>query len=569
MKNFLIPFFTFLFGFTAPCLAVNAFPGIIPFTQPDGEEIEIRMVGNELNHIVYSTDGFPLLMNENGFYVFAELDANENVIPSDITVTNLPNRSTETAKRLQMIDKDAVVYNLQKQQEEIRRSKRRGQGLIDTGYPTLGQQKALVILVEFSDVEFSMPDPEDYYTRMLNQEGFSDNGGTGSAREYFIENSCGKFIPSFDVYGPVKLSGDVSYYGDNDRWGYDLKPQLMAIEACSLLDDRIDFTLYDCNGDGIIDNVFFYYAGYGENDGGGTKTIWPHSTKLSLVFDEKFIYDGVELDRYACSNELHSPRRNGLPDGIGTFCHEFGHVLGLPDLYATTFVNVETPGNWDLMDNGSYTNSGNTPPCLSSFERYALDWLDPVELTPSEVSLLPLHTSNTALIYRCENPNEYFLFENRQCDGFDTFLPGHGMLIWLINYNKRQWEENIVNNYFTQQGVDLIEADNKAGSGSRDGDPFPGTSQVTEFSSRTVPTFRGKTQPAIPLGLTNIAESEDGVISFTVIDFSAPETGGVTSLPDNCAQDDSSRFDLHGNVIRNNDQYKGIYIQNGEKRISR
>ena len=531
MKLRLLSFFAFILflNISLSTKAVKAYPGVLSYRQPDGTQIQFRMVGDESNHATYSLEGEPLRLDEKGFLVKSYSDP-------------------ETQRK----EKDAKA------------DRRRGPGLMTTYYPTIGEQKALVVLVEFADNEFSMEDPLDFYTRMLNEEGFSDNGATGSARDYFIANSMGQFIPTFDVFGPVKLSEDMEFYGANDRWGDDVHPQLMLIEACRMLDNEIDFTEYDRNGDGVIDNVFVYYAGYGENDGGGANTIWPHSSKLSLMYKEKFIFDGVELDRYACSNELHSPMRDNGVDGIGTFCHEFGHVLGLPDLYATTFINMETPCYWDVMDTGNYNNEGNTPANLSAFERYALDWLEPIPLFDSDATLENLGDSNTAYIFQCNNPNEYFLFENRQQTGFDEYLPGHGMLIWQINYDERIWAQNIVNNSFLQQYVDLIEADGIGGIATSAGDPFPGPTGKTEFSSKSSPAFRARTQAYIPYSLLNIEETEEGLIKFRIYDPTF--TDGIETIGDDVDEDSEDNiYDLLGRPVDKRNLPSGIYIHNGCK----
>lgn len=512
--------------------AVKAFPGLLTYEQPDGERIPIRMVGSRGNYSFCTPDGLPLKLNPDGYYVVAE---------------------------------DASFIEEELSTESQMRERRRGPGQVETSYPTLGEQRALVILVEFADNEFSMPDPHDFYHRMLNEEGFSDNNGTGSARDYFIANSQGKFIPSFDVYGPVKLSGNIAYYGKNNQWKEDSNPQEMTIEACRLLDDQIDFSQYDRDGDGVIDNVFVYYAGYGEHDGGGSNTIWPHSTKLSLVYHQKFLFDGVELERYACSNELQSKMRSGKPDGIGTFCHEFGHVLGLPDLYSTSFINLETPGDWDLMDTGNYNNEGNTPANLSAFERYALDWMEPIQLDYGEYTLNAIGEANEAYMYVCPNPNEYFLFENRQQRGFDAYLPGHGMLVWRINYNKTIWDNNVVNNSFMYQYVEIMEADGQPGGGTRPGDTFPGSNNKTEFSRFTTPAFKGKTQADIPYALINIKESGDGVIAFEVAD---PSSASVATVVEGGPAGDCY-YDLTGRKIDGISLPKGVYIHNGRKEIKK
>ena len=231
--------------------------------------------------------------------------------------------------------------------------------------PGHGSKHFLVLLVEFSDLKFTVQNPNDAFSRMLNSEGYSENGGTGSAADYFRDNSNGVFSPIFDVFGPVTLSGGFADYGGNDSDDSDKNPGGALVEACRKLDDSIDFSDYDLDGDGVIDNVFFYYAGHNEAEG---DCIWPHA---SAIAGDDFVFDGVSLRTYACSSELRGAN-GSLMCGIGTFCHEFGHVLGLPDLYD---VDYEENGSADavyafsLMCSGSYNNSGRTPPYLGALER--------------------------------------------------------------------------------------------------------------------------------------------------------------------------------------------------------
>lgn len=172
----------------------------------------------------------------------------------------------------------------------------------------------MVILVQYSDVKFSCADPHDYFSRMLNEQGFADLGGTGSARDFFMENSQGKFIPQFDVYGPVTLSKPMSYYGGNTAAGDDRHPDEMVVEACRLLDGEVDFSQYDRDGDGFIDNVFVFYAGRGENSGGGPDTVWPHSADIMDWDTTPYMFDGVRFNRYGCTNEV---TREGRTEGVG------------------------------------------------------------------------------------------------------------------------------------------------------------------------------------------------------------------------------------------------------------
>lgn len=561
-----LPFFIISLLLSVSLYAVRAVEGLIPVRQPDGETLLIRIYGDESRHAVTTEDGYLLLSAPDGSYVYADVDSGGLPVSAEMRATDPERRTPEIQRRLQSIDKEAVVAAMERVVVRRDAPARKGPGLMDTRFPTTGKQRALVILVEYTDVSFSMTDPKDFFTRMLNEEGFSDYEGTGSARDYFLDNSCGVFDPSFDVYGPVRLEHEMRHYGANDRWGYDSNPQQMVIEACDALDDEVDFSLYDTNGDGIIDNVFVYYAGYGEADGGGSLSVWPHSSKLSLVFSQKYVYDGVVLDRYACTNELQYFQRQDEPDGIGTFCHEFSHVLGLPDLYATTTINLTTPGTWDLMDNGSYNNLSRTPPCLSSFERYALGWMEPQQLTDGlDCVLYPLSGANVALIYASESGNEYFLFENRQQQGWDAYLPGHGMLVWQIDYNRRQWENNTVNDNIWHQYVDLIEADGKSGNESRAGDPFPGATENRFFNRSSTPSFTFWDKTEVPIGLYNITESPLGNVSFSVRPF--PYAGGdledgVTEISVDAR--DTVVYDLMGRRVKA-PLAPGIYVIGGAK----
>lgn len=566
MKKYLALLTAIFFNFIS--YAIPAKPGLIEARQPDGSIINIYIQGDERARIVFSQDSLILVNDDEGYYVFADVDQDGTPIATQIREINLSDRSVYTKQFLSTINQQKIRdwYNIR--QDSFDTGIFRVQGLMTTHFPSYGEQRTLVILVEFPNQSFSIENPNDYYSRMLNEEGFSDYGATGSARDYFVENSLGKFIPQFDVYGPVKLENDYSYYGENDKWGQDVKPEFLAIDACTLMDDEIDFSIYDCNKDGFIDNVYIFYAGYGEADGGGSETIWPHSWDLSIASKTPYYFDGLRLDHYACSNEIkHSTEE---PDGIGTFCHEFGHVLGLPDLYATSYTTAYTPGRWDIMDAGSYNNSSRTPPYYSAFERYALDWLDPEPVREGEKELLPIHKSNFAYRARALDYNEYFLIENRQQEGYDAFLPGHGMLIWHIDYDMAVWDRNTVNNYASHQRVDLIEADDIQSRETADGDAFPGPMNVTEFSCQTQPGFYRWDNEPMPLRFFNIKESEEGIITFTsekceVASINKSTTDGQLSIIGHRVKSNDfsmKLFDFKGNYIASVDS-EGVILPSG------
>ena len=508
-----------LFG-TQTSIAVPAKPGLLTVEQADGTTLNVMLRGDERSHFYLSEDGY-LLSNINDEFFYADVDASGNITSSDLRARNISERSQADNAYLHTVDMERAYSRLAERASQAamrmapkaRFAPSQGPGLFPgTHFPSIGEQKAIVILVEYKDVKMTLDDAHDYFDRMLNEPGFSDYGGTGSAHDFFTECSEGQFDPQFDVFGPVTLSKNRSYYGGNDWWGNDEHPEEMVIEACQLLDETVDFSQYDRDGDGYIDNVFIFYAGRGEASGGTSDTVWPHSWDVSSATSTPYYFDGVRLDRYGCSNEYET----GRPDGVGTFVHEFSHVMGLPDLYATTYTGAFTPGSWSALDYGPYNNDGCTPPLYGAFERYALGWIEPLPVDgPINATLYPIGT-NQAGIIRTPKENEFFLLENRQKVSWDTYIPGHGMLVWHIDYNESIWNSNIVNNTSSHQYVDIEEADNTASDSSRAGDAFPGTANKTSFTDDTKPSMKTWNGTRLELPITDIAESQDGVITFVV-----------------------------------------------------
>ncbi len=348
-----------------------------------------------------------------------------------------------------------------------------------TTFPSTGSPHVPVILVQFSDKSFSFP--ADNFKNMMNQPGYSEYKSTGSAADYFADNSCGKFTPQFDVYGPVTLSGKVADYGTNDDYGNDAEAYRMVIEACTMLDDEIDFSNYDNDGDGVADIVYIYYAGYGENDGGSATTVWPHSSTLAY-HSATLTLDGIAINPYSCSNELLNGYGKYLT-GIGTFCHEFTHVLGFPDLYATDGSDIATPLYWTLMDRGSYNNDGHTPAAYTAYERSFMGWMTPTEAEGDAAVALPSISENRAYRVSTANPDEYFLIEYRPKVGWDASIPGAGVLVWHIDYNKSAWDGNSVNNNANRQRVCLVSADGRTDDYDRAAVAFQGAATLTATSS--------------------------------------------------------------------------------------
>jgi len=520
-----------LLMFSTIALQLKAIParqGVMQLLQPDGTIVTSRMYGDEYHHFFTTPEGKPLILEEDGFYRVSDMDT-DMYFRSMSEVAQRSPRRRESAKRMRAA-KATVSQN--------------GYGLFPgTSFPSVGKPKALVILVEYNDVKFTCPDPAGYFNRMINEPGFSDYGGTGSVLDFFKDNSQGRFEPQFDVFGPVTLPNDMKYYGENGSDGNDHRAYMMVVDAARMLDNQIDFSQYDNDGDGVVDNVFVFFAGEAESSTGVRNQVWPHTYFLKYASPVAIVHDGVSLDRYACSNEWNIPRdiygkplpdNPGRPDGIGTFVHEFSHVMGLPDLYSITYNSAFTPGRWSTLDYGPYNNGGCTPPNYSAFERYALGWLQPREISGASNVRLEEISRNQAAIVNTLSPTEFFLFENRQQTGWDAYLPGHGMLVWHIDYNEEVWATNTVNTSASHQYVDLEEADGMKSEETRADDAFPSSLGRTEFNDNTIPSMLPWNGRSLGLPVSEITEREDGVITFKVAggrpDIAVPKALPATDI---------------------------------------
>lgn len=474
---------TLLIGVVAAASAVPAWPGARIVKQADGTEITIYQHGDEYFHYTTDAEGNWIELKD-GMYqqipALSEAEQQERRKLSPILCTTAQTRK-------------ATPLNI--------------------------APRGLMILVNFSNKEFQTDIAEidsmingQNYTRNYSYtySGYSfDITSKGSARQYFRDASYGKYNPVFDVVGPVTLPKTDRYYGGNNM----ANASEMILNACEIADtlgNGVDFTQYDNDGDGVIDFVYILYAGYGSADGGPSYTVWPHSSDLSGYFNS-YPLDGKVLGKYACSNEIKFSSK--LHNGIGTFCHEFGHVLGLPDFYNTGKGSHKTLGEWDIMDAGPYNNDGNTPPTYSGYERFFMGWAEPEILTDdvNKYYLYDLKDSNQVVLLSETNahnlvgnnpsPNSFYILENRMRSGWDQYLPSAGLLITKVNYSYSKWHNNTVNNDANDMGVDLIEADRKTNqTEGKAGDAFPnGAEEYTLIPGHSI---------------TSIVRTTKGVIRF-------------------------------------------------------
>ena len=578
---------------TAVCLvqtavAIPADPKPRRVRQADGSFVTITVRGDEHGHMAFTADNRPLFLNEaTGNYEYATLKSGV-ICGSGIVAADSGNRKADAKAFLNTQDATAImqVFSATRKQTAAAKSQaaaiRRqtaaaavGQSstvksqtaaapkrlLINT-FPTIGQPHSLVILVSFSDKDFKLgDDTHNFYTDMLNKEGFTyENGANGSVRDFYVASSNGAFSPTFDVVGPVQLPNSSTYYGANRGGGDDMgRLYEFVYNTFTLADSLVDYSQYDYDHNGYVDNVYIIYAGGGEADGGGASTIWPHSYTYEEFGYGSLMLDGIKMGSYACGNEIRGGS-GGQITGIGTFTHEFGHVLGLPDLYDVEYGYATfPPGSYDTMSNGSYNNDMNTPPLFSAFERAELGWADYTELnsTTDTVVVIP-DLKDCNMGYRIsvkDKPGEFYVLENRQQTGWDAYIPGHGMLMWHIDIDTLAWKNNTVNTVGSHQRVDIVEADGKATSGTTSGDPFPGTANVTRW---TVTSWAADTL----LTLDDIEET-DGTILLTL--------GGIkldlaTPMVDVRSVEDSTAVVAWSNVPNANRYKLSLYQTNGEEK---
>ena len=409
-KHVILALAALLFG-TMALQAIPARPGRIVYTQPDGTKIELRLHGDEFAHWTTDASGAVVRLEQDGFYRRVSVEVAEQL------------RRGAPARR-----SAARTARAAKAKEHI----------------AIGQKHFLVILVEFSDLSFSTSeDPNAAFTALLNEPGYSVNGGTGSARDFYYDNSHGLFEPVFDVYGPVQLPNSYKYYGGNDASGNDKAAEEAVAEGCKALDGEIDFSRYDNDGDGNVDLVFMYYAGRGEADSSDSNTIWPHQWSLSDG-GQSVTLDGVKVDSYACTNEVvGTGPLEGKMDGIGAACHEFGHAMGLPDFYDADYgTNGQAAGlfSFSTMDSGSYNNESRTPPYFNMEERILLGWQDESAYrTFPHTGTYTLSSIEGNVAYRTETDmdGEYFVYECRGSNGWDAGLLSHGLLVYHVDKSTR------------------------------------------------------------------------------------------------------------------------------------
>lgn len=567
----------------------NSLPAVV--SQPDGTMLTVLLQGDENISWYTTTDGMLLVKRGNGYYV-AQVKADGSLAASSLLAHGPAMRGTEETNMMLLQDKTKFAKYSSKllgQSGELpvtewtngvtRKMKIRDDSTL---FPHMGSPKALVILVEFTDTTFTLLDPKASFNDYLNNEtgnivdrGHGENRNAKGVKGYFKDMSFGQFTPQFDVVGPVKLSHPLRYYGA----GNDNMSRLIP-DACSAVNDSVDFSQYDSNGDGYVDLVYVIYAGHSESEAGNsTDDIWPKSG-----YSDFGTFDGKKVYRYGVNNELNGREtsKNKLINGIGLFCHEFSHTMGLPDIYATSGAPGYNKDNfgmefWDLMDGGEYVHSGRFPTAYTSWEREVMGWMNVDTLTDTAHVVLRTIDSKGDSARSCKivNPsvkNEAIYLQNIQNKGWNYYLPGHGLLVYRVSYASDDVNFADNPNNGSRPRIVCIPADGKLGAiadyaddstpdnyyADMAGDTYPGTSNVSSIASFTM--YSGD---ALDRPILNI--KEDGtLVSFDYLGKKIPSAINSVMVNDKATD---RIFNLNGMLIGTDKTRlpKGIYIINGKK----
>lgn len=359
-----------------------------------------------------------------------------------------------------------------------------------------------VILVDFSDHQYTSftPAPEAaQYDSILFSWGKMPYG---SMSEFYWENSYETFYLTGDVAGWYRMPQTYEYYV-NAANGFGSCPRCarqMVVDAVNAADGDLDYSQYDSNADGIVDGIFVVFAGYGAEESGSDNDIWSHRSSIGGV-----LKDGVYVSDYSVEPEVRSP---GVITDIGVFCHEFGHVLNMPDLYDTDYSSSGV-GRWSLMSGGSWNGGGHRPAHFDAWCKQELGWVQPANISMNTTGVEIARAEDSPVAYRLWTEGQfgpqYFLIENRQRVLFDASLPGGGLLIWHIDETSSgNWNE-VHPLVAVEQADGLFQLE--AGGSSDSGDPWPGTSDNREFHDFSTPNSQDYSGAPSEIGVYNISNS--------------------------------------------------------------
>ncbi len=597
--------------------ASKGWPYPITVSQPDGTQLTVRINGDADFNWVSTLDGVVLKQEGNGYYV-ANIDTN-GMLSSSGTLAHDADKRSSAEKSLCKKQDVKAFLTVNTRPERLAATRGFGGKGSTSFFPHTGSPRAIVLLVQFANRPFKVQ-PRKAFNQYLNSMadkhqdfGNAENRNTGSVKRYFSDMSGGKFKPQFDLYGPITMPKNAAYYGEGSSSME--KYRELVSEACTMMDDSLDFSKYDADKDGNVDLVYIIYAGYGESVSSIDSTLWPKA----FVCGTDIKKDGKYVRLAGISNEL-----NGHPDvhysstsgllinGVGLFCHEFSHCMGLPDFYPTVSPQWTTANGkqdfdaydnqgmeeWDVMDNGIYLYNGYSPTAYTAWEREKMGWLTIETLTrEGKVELKSIDQGGKA--YRIKNDkntngNEYYIVENIQAKGWNYKLPASGMMVSHVEYVPWAFSvfhggDNSVNNIKKHPRMTIVPADGYLPSSYRKvsdnsnltapymkkkqydeqlaGDLYPGKNNVNRLTdAQNMVNYAPWTGGMLNKPIYNIA-LKNGIVTF---DFLKDQTSTGIEQPESTTDSSNAEkiYTIDGRYVGTNLNAlpKGVYIK-GKKKV--
>lgn len=545
-----------------------AWHGTLTLTQPDGSVLQARVVGDEFAHLMVDLQGNALIQNSEGWWCYAAFSGdgsmhstgtvagdklrpasaaggdigevlrkwsaqNKRALVRNPLVTTKGGQVAETWKKAESSSGTGAGWTqncvgegaASGSEAEAKSDTEAGSGGTGSDTPEVIRKRCLVLLAEFKDVKMSFA--RERFENLMNT-------GESSVKNYLNDQFLGRYEFTFDVAPIVTLSQAHQYYGKNSN-GKDSRAAEAVAEACRLAAaNGTDFSIYDTDNDGKVDDILLFYAGKDESEGGGDDCIWSHAWKLNAA-NIKLTLNGKVIDSYAATSEL-SLRSSGKYQfkTIGTICHEYSHSLGLADMYDTDYGGSggEADGLWKstaLMDKGNFNNDGRTPPYYNAIDRDMLGIGQCEELKEGHYVLEPINLNGRFLRMDTANEGEYYLIECRTNTGWDIYTRCKGLAIYHIDKSANlsgyspvyerdasaaeRWTSNEVNCRPQHQCADMIESLDKANDISQIMWPYGKNNSFTPQSSPSFTLWDGSSSP---LSITDILQIGDNV-SFNVV----------------------------------------------------
>lgn len=550
-----------LAAITARIYAVPAYPYPVKVVTVNGKEVTITMHGDENLKYALTVDGYTLLSDHGGWW-YAKTDSLGCIVKSNYQLTAVEDEDIELRNFKATCPKGLVPSKVLK--TDVNRAP--GTRHAKAQRTAVGERRALVILMQYPDLRFKTS-AEDF-ENLFNAINYHEGGITGSVRDFYRFASQGQLDYVSDVYGPYMATNNMNYYGGNSTMGgNDAHAVDLCVEAMKSLPDTIDFSKYDNDKDGLIDNVHIIFAGYGEEAGGPSNAIWSHEYPHRIILASEI---GYSLAGYSCSPELRGNRGSNISH-IGVVCHELGHALGAMDYYDTNYGTggeYDGTGKWDIMASGSWNDNGQTPPNFNPYVRSAIfGWNEQQVLQPDEQVTMPrmeVGNAEQTKVYRMNtgSTGDYFLLENRQQYGFDAALPGVGLMVYHVHPNMERYRStNTINAAHPQTFYPVCASysdptKKKYGNINSAECPFPGASMSTTFTPSSIPAAIAWNGSAATVSIQNITQyaSSGEIVFSTGADIVIGPDEPNDSIKKNVLYEESFENDISNDIAITNTQ---------------